>query len=257
MLGHCHALASAASPSTVGRGDHNSLVLGGNAVSRTHARFERRVDGWWVIDDGSVNGTYVNDEPVREARLHYGDRLQIGHTIFKLVKAPSIVETSYSPAQLDGLTGLHNRRHLVDHLDRQLGGAGSTGGPLALVMFDIDRFKQINDTYGHPAGDQVLRELAAILRQHARPGDILARHGGEEFVLLLPGTDREGAAALAEQVRTEVAAHTFTVDAHTISVTLSAGIAQADEDSGTAHRLIAAADQHLLAVRRDSRRRRP
>ncbi|WP_346674005.1 GGDEF domain-containing protein [Nannocystis sp. SCPEA4] len=255
-LGHCHALASSAGPSTVGRGAHNTLVLGGDAVSRNHARFEKRADGWWVVDNGSVNGTYVNDEQVREARLHDGDRLQIGHTILKLMKALPIVETTYTPSQFDGLTGLHNRRHLVDHLDRQLGGAGSTGGPLALVMFDIDRFKQINDTHGHRAGDQVLRELAALLRQHVRPGDVLARYGGEEFVLLLPGTDREGAAALAEQIRTEVAAHTFTVDAHAISVTLSAGIAQANEDSGTAYLLIAAADQDLLAVRRDSRRQR-
>jgi len=254
MLGHCHALRSSPAPTTVGRGVDNAIVLAADSVSRSHARFEKRADGWWVIDNGSTNGTYVNDEQVQEALLRYGDHVKIGDTIFKLVDASPSVGTGYTRSEFDGLTGLNNRRHLVEQIDRELQAARSSGRPLALVLFDIDRFKQVNDGHGHLAGDQVLRELAQLMRQHVRPGDVLARHGGDEFAVLLPGTDLEGATALAEQIRTAVAAHAFTVDGNTISVTLSAGIAQANEDNCTADRLTSAVGRHLLAARLDSRR---
>ncbi|WAS95453.1 GGDEF domain-containing protein [Nannocystis punicea] len=254
LLGQLHALEPSSAPITVGRGTHNAIVLPGDAVSRSHARFEKRADGWWVIDNGSTNGVYVNQDQVQEALLRLGDRVWIGFTIFKLVDVPRIPEPRYSLSQFDGLTGLHNRHHLVGQIDRELKDARNIGRPLTLVLFDLDRFKRVNDTYGHPAGDEVLRQAAQRLRQHVRPGDALARHAGDRFALLLPGTDAAGAAALAEQIRTELAAHTFTADGRTFSVTISAAIAQANQDNYTADRLIDAVEQHLYAAKLESRR---
>lgn len=254
-VGQHHVLEAASAPITVGRGEHNAIVLGGDSASRSHGRFEKRTDGWWVVDDGSTNGTYVNGEQRQEAPLSDGDRVRIGDTTLKVVDAPPIVEPTHSPSRLDGLTGLHNRHHLVDQLDRELQLAKISGQPLSLVLLDIDRFKTINDTYGHLAGDQLLRELAQRLRAHVPPGAVLARHAGDKFALLLPGTDPERAAALAEQICTDVAGHTSTVDGHTLSVTLSAGLAQASDVNCTVERLLAAADQHLFAAKLAGRRR--
>jgi len=253
LLERRHALGPSHGGITVGRASENTLVLHDNPVSRHHARFEERADGWWVIDGGSTNGTFVNDEQVREAPLRRGDRLRIGDTIFKLLHSgePSgIVETTYSVSPVDGLTGANNRRHLVEQIDRELQRPDSPG-PLALVLFDIDRFKKVNDTYGHPAGDQVLREIAALMRQHARPGDVVARYSGDELAFLLPGTSLQGAEALAEAIRAEVAGHTVPFQGHTISVTVSAGVAQANADNRTAANLLRSAAQNLHARRGD------
>lgn len=249
-----HELIASSAPITVGRGGHNTIVLGGDSASRTHARFEKREGGWWVIDDGSTNGTHVNGEQVREALLFDGDSVRIGDTLLKVVETPMIVETRSTLPQLDGLTGLYDRRHLVGQLDRELPGARSDGRPLALVLFDVDSFKRVNDEHGHLAGDQVLREIAQRMRSHARPGDVLVRYGGDRFALALSGTDLEGAASLAEKIRAAVADLPFTVDAHAIRLTISAGVARANEDNSTADRLLTSADQHLRAAKLERRR---
>lgn len=259
LVGQSFALGSAAGApaTTVGRGVDNTIVLRGDSVSRSHARFERRADGWWVIDGGSTNGTHVNDEQVREAQLRRGDRVQIGHTIFKLVDTPPRVGPDYVMSTIDGLTGLHNRRHLVEQIDRALQATDGAGRPLALALFDIDRFKALNDSHGHLAGDQVLREIAGLMRSHVRARDVLARHAGDRFALLLPATDRDEATTIAEQVRATIAAHTFVIDGHAISATVSAGVAFAGEDDHHADALIQPADQNLHAARLVARRSSP
>jgi diguanylate cyclase (GGDEF)-like protein/uncharacterized protein (TIGR02996 family) len=253
-VGQHHVLEAASAPVTVGRGEHNAIVLGGDSASRSHGRFEKRTDGWWVVDNGSTNGTYVNGQQKQDAPLSDGDRVRIGDTLLKVVDAPPLVESTHSPSELDGLTGLHKRHQFVDLLDRELQTAKIYGQPLSLVLLDIDRFKRINDAYGHLAGDHLLRELVQRLRAHVPAGAVLARHAGDRFALLLPGTDPERAAALAEQIRTDVAAHTSTVDGHSLSLTLSVGIAQASEANCTVDRLLAAADERLFAAKLASRR---
>lgn len=166
-----------------------------------------------------------------------------------------INEAAYFGSLVDGLTKAYNRRYLFEQIERELQPAGRPGRPLALVMFDIDYFKKVNDTHGHMAGDQVLREIASLTRQHVRPGDVFARYGGEEFALLLPGTGLQGAAGLAEAIRAEVAAHVFTFEGHTFSMTISAGVAQANEDTRIADDLIRSADQNLYAAKRGGRNR--
>ena len=127
-------------------------------------------------------------------------------------------------SQTDALTGLDNRRHLEERLDEMFEHARRLREPFACVMCDLDRFKSVNDTYGHQAGDAVLKQFARILRNEVREIDRAGRFGGEEFMLLLPGTVLDAAVTFAERVRKQVEAHTFTFDGTSICRTASFGV---------------------------------
>ncbi len=128
-------------------------------------------------------------------------------------------------SQTDALTGLDNRRHLEERLREMFEHAMRLDEPFACVLCDIDRFKTVNDTHGHQAGDAVLRQFAQILREEAREIDRVGRYGGEEFMFLLPGTVLDAAVTFAERVRKQVAAHTFSFDGGTLCRTASFGVA--------------------------------
>jgi diguanylate cyclase (GGDEF)-like protein len=128
-------------------------------------------------------------------------------------------------AQTDVLTGLDNRRYLEERLEEMFGHSRRLKEPLAVVMCDLDRFKSVNDTYGHQVGDVVLKQFARILKKEAREIDRVGRYGGEEFMLLLPGTVLDAAVTFAERVRKAVEAHTFTFDGGTLQRTMSCGVA--------------------------------
>lgn len=250
LAGRYYALDPAAEAITVGRHVESTIVLDDDAASRRHARFERRADGWWVIDLGSVNGTFVDDEQVQARRLRSRDRVRIGHTIFKVLRHEGdgmIVENFHTTSPIDALTKLYNRRYLMEHLERELQRPEQR---LVLVLLDVDRFKRINDEHGHLAGDEVLRGLGALLQRHARPDDVVARYGGEEFVVLMPQTSLEDAAARGDALRTAIAAHEFVVDGRRIPVTVSAGVVEASDEARSNLALIRAAEEQLYAVRR-------
>jgi diguanylate cyclase (GGDEF)-like protein len=147
----------------------------------------------------------------------------------------------------DGLTGLHNHRHFQDRVRRDLEVARRAGRPLAVVMFDVDNFKTYNDTFGHPAGDEVLRRVAEAIRLEARAADLVARYGGEEFVVAMPDADRDAAHAAAERIRRRVWAEGV--------VTISGGIAVFPEDGSDAEVLIRHADRALYRAKREGRDR--
>jgi diguanylate cyclase (GGDEF)-like protein len=128
-------------------------------------------------------------------------------------------------SQTDALTGLDNRRHLNDRIDEMFAHAVRLGEPFSLVMCDLDKFKSVNDTYGHQAGDEVLKQLADILRREAREIDRVGRYGGEEFMLLLPGASLDDAVTFAERVRKRIEGHTFTFPGGTLTRTASFGVA--------------------------------
>ncbi|MGD0585285.1 MAG: diguanylate cyclase [Oryzomonas sp.] len=125
----------------------------------------------------------------------------------------------------DPLTGLYNRRYLMSFLECELARSGRTQEPLSILMIDIDHFKNVNDTYGHQAGDVVLKSIADVARANLRCYDIAARYGGEEFVLVLPGTELSGALIVAERLRAAVRAATYHPPCEALTVMVSIGVA--------------------------------
>ena len=159
-------------------------------------------------------------------------------------------------SQTDPLTGLDNRRNLEERLDEMFEHARRLGEPFACVMCDLDRFKSVNDTYGHQAGDAVLKQFARILRQEVREIDRAGRYGGEEFMLLLPGTVLDAAVTFAERVRKQVEAHTFTSDGTSICRTASFGVsAWPHPRVDNCDTLVRAADDALYVAKETGRNR--
>jgi diguanylate cyclase (GGDEF)-like protein len=172
-----------------------------------------------------------------------------------------LAEANTRLAQLavtDGLTGLYNHRHLHERLSLEVERSQRSGLPLSLLMLDVDHFKQFNDSYGHPAGDEVLRQLARVLTDTRRANDVVARYGGEEFALILVDTAKFTAAKVAERVRERVEAHDFS-DAFPKSkknaISVSIGVATFADDGADAEALVRAADTALYAAKRAGRNR--
>jgi two-component system cell cycle response regulator len=258
LLGRRFVLDS--SVTSVGRGADNQIVLEGDSVSRRHAHFEKRGNQWHVVDDGSTNGTYVNEQQIpREAQLRNADRIKIGPTILKYLSGADAEakyhEEIYRMTIVDGLTQIHNKRYLQEALDREVLRARRHDRDLSLLMIDIDFFKRINDQYGHLAGDHVLRELAQAIQERIRRDEVFARYGGEEFAILLPETPLEGAVSLAEDLRVRVSEHNFVFQSEMIPVTVSIGCARLASGDGVASDLIQRADEKLYEAKRTGRNR--
>ena len=154
----------------------------------------------------------------------------------------------------DGLTNLYNRRYFDSHIQVMLKDSLTTGKPMALVMVDMDHFKQVNDTYGHQSGDDILKELAKRIMDNVRPTDLVARYGGEEFVIIMPDTSLKNAAEVADRVRKIVEAKEFAISAppHKINKTISLGLSIAKNDD-TIEKLINRADKALYHVKNTGR----
>jgi len=167
------------------------------------------------------------------------------------------VQMSIEAAITDALTGLHNRRYMETHLNALVEQAASHGKPIAVLVLDIDFFKAINDTHGHDAGDDVLREFARRIRKSIRNIDLASRYGGEEFVIVMPETDMGVATMVAERLRRAVAGESFPVQQgmKLLNVTLSIGLATLSDAGGDAAAILKRADQALYRAKRDGRNR--
>ena len=217
----------------IGRSSKVDIQVDEDSISRNHAVIENQGEDIVVRDLNSTNGTYVNDRPIQQHHLLDGDQVKIGRTIFKFLSGSNIEaayhDEIYRLTTMDGLTQTHNKRHFLREMERELSRSLRYSRHLSLVMCDIDLFKTINDTYGHLAGDYVLRQFAKRIMDHIRRDDIFARYGGEEFALLLPEVDREQAVQLAEKLRRVIEAEPFFFDNVSIPVTVSMGVADLAE----------------------------
>jgi diguanylate cyclase (GGDEF)-like protein len=156
-------------------------------------------------------------------------------------------------ASRDELTGLYNRRYFKESFQSELERTRAYGGLLALVLLDIDHFKNVNDTCGHSAGDKVLQQIAAIIRDNSRPIDIVARYGGEEFAVLLPGLGTRAAYLFAERLRNIVAKNPFDTGDKTINLTISGGVCKWTKESDSSQTMIDEADKHLYQAKNSGR----
>jgi len=168
-----------------------------------------------------------------------------------IIESARLFEETQRLAVTDGLTGLYNRRRFYELLEEEIVRAGRKG-VLSLIMLDIDDFKAYNDLYGHLAGDALLRELAQLFRRGIRQGDIVARYGGEEFAIILPGTGKEEATALAERIRAQVEEHLFEGEKGMPAgrITVSLGVASYPQDAREPEALVNAADVALYEAKK-------
>ncbi len=245
----------------VGRGTKVTLRLNDEGVSREHCAFVREDDKIIVTDLGSTNGTYVNGIKIDRKELSDGDKIMVGSTtILKFTFHDVLDEVfqrqMYESALRDGLTKVFNKKYFTDYLEKEFAFAARHGGPLALIFLDIDHFKKINDTHGHPAGDFVLSELSQMMVDLLRTEDVLARFGGEEFTVLCRGSDGKGATIVAERLRTAVEQRKFTFGGQDIPVTISLGVASIPDSGVNDHAaFLAAADKALYEAKRSGRNR--
>lgn len=174
-----------------------------------------------------------------------------------LLRRKQLLDALVAQASRDPLTGLYNRRTLASDLERELSRARRYRLPVGLIMLDVDFFKQYNDNNGHPAGDEVLRQVASLLTAHTRQADLVCRYGGEEFVVLLPQTDLKGAAAAAEKLRAGVEEHPFPYGESQPGgrLTVSLGVAAYPEHGDTGEELLRAADLALYRAKKSGRNR--
>ena len=246
---------------TIGRDPTSDIILESDSVSRRHVRIDPSDDGGHVVrDNSSTNGTYLNEKLIRTATvLRSGDYIQVGEVIFKYLSGDNIEldyhEEIYRLTIEDGLTQIANKRALGDFLDKEFARAMRYRRDLAVLIFDIDYFKRINDEYGHLMGDFVLRELAKVVKGRVRREEMFARYGGEEFCIVLPELDLDHALEFAETIRSTVEAHEFTFEGNVVRVTISIGVAQTSEDMSRPEALILAADERLYAAKHAGRNR--
>ncbi len=248
---------------TFGRAETADCRFDDASVSGTHAKVARIADAYVFVDAGSTNGSYINDTRVTTpTQLRDGDRIQLGSATFLRFTLVSDEEEAalrrmYDAALRDGLTGTFNRKHLEERIDSEIAYALRHQTELSLVILDVDHFKRVNDTYGHLAGDAVLKSTAAVLARGVRAEDVLARYGGEEFVIVARGIGVGAAAVLADRLRMAIGQTDVPFGNQAIRVTVSAGVASlrccvGKHDKGT---LLGLADARLYKAKQGGRNR--
>lgn len=244
----------------IGRDTNNDIVLEDTEVSRRHARLEARGASWVLMDVGSTNGTFLNDRELDGyVRLRRGDRLKIGSHIFKFLTGDDVEsayhDEIYKLSITDNLTGIPNQRALHEELRREISRARRHCLPTSFLMLDIDRFKEVNDHYGHLAGDAVLARVAAAVRGATRDGDTVARYGGEEIAVLMPQTELAEAQGVAERIRASIEGLLTEYRGLSIGVTVSIGCAALAPEDANLDDLVKRSDDKLYEAKSAGRNR--
>ncbi len=256
-IGHKIDLEELGQEAVIGRDADAHITIDDDSVSRQHCKLQRATDGWWVQDLDSTNGTYVAGEMVKRALLLDGDLVKVGSTIFKYLSTANIeaayYEEIYRMAIFDGLTQIHNRRYFMEFAEREISRCQRHGRPLSLLLFDVDKFKRINDDFGHLSGDHVLRMMASLIKERIRREELFARYAGDEFVVVLPETVASAARKLGQALCDLIAETNFVFDNQDLPVTISVGAAALTDQMHTPAQLVGAADAALYRAKNAGR----
>src|SRR5215471_6223035 len=245
----------------IGRGQKAQIRLLDDGISREHAQLVLQGEKIVLHDLGSTNGTYCNGLKVDKKELVDGDKILVGSTtILKFTYHDNLDEIfqkqMYESALRDGLTKAFNKKYFTDRLESEFTFAIRHAAPLTLVLFDIDHFKRVNDTYGHQAGDHVLSEIATLLGGTLRAEDVFARYGGEEFGVICRGSDLMQGQIVGERLRKAVEGNRFVYEGTHIPITISVGVAGLPNPSvKDVTELVAVADQALYKSKNAGRNR--
>ena len=248
---------------TIGRSHTADVHISHEGISRLHARLFRAGNAFFVEDLHSANGTFVRGQRIHEPmRVVDGDRIQLGRSvIFRVAVQDALEEQAalrvYGSSVRDALTGLYNRHFFQDRYAAEYAFARRHHAPLTVMMLDVDFFKAVNDTHGHQAGDAVLRSVGAALGSLTRQEDVVARFGGEEFVVLVRGVSLDNAALSAERLRRAIGEVQTPWQQEVLRVTVSVGVAtmNAEREFSSPGELLAAADLALYTAKQEGRNR--
>jgi diguanylate cyclase (GGDEF)-like protein len=218
----------------IGRDKECAIMVDDRKVSKWHCEIitirGQKLDQVYLKDLGSTNGTYVNGDQVDQRILKSGDKITVGETVLRFNYNDDVEEEYHSRlfnfAATDSLTGLYNRRYVLNELEKHFRISKRNNRVFSIVVLDIDDFKRINDTFGHPAGDEYLKKVSFVITNALREQDICGRLGGEEFLVLLPETDIKGAYILASRIRIRIESSPIHFNGKEIKTTISAGISQ-------------------------------
>lgn len=247
---------------TIGRSVESDVYISDNSLSRAHAKFIVVGSDVSILDLGSTNKTQVNGvflPPMTAKKLTNNDQIKAGNIIFKFLEKGSLEAISnqqvFEKAQKDALTGAFSKGALLEKGPEAIKRSEVLSEPMSVITFDIDHFKKVNDTYGHPGGDYVLRELGSLVQSKlVRSNDYFARYGGEEFVLILQATPIKTATDVAERIRQTIEAHPFQFNEQKFKVTISIGVAEFKEND-TWENIYNRADKALYSSKQAGRNR--
>ena len=245
---------------TLGRSERTDLPVIGKGISRVHATLLVENGSVTLVDNGSTNGVFVQGLRVKEKRLFPGDVFGLGPELKVRLESTDgglheLIEEMYRSSKIDALTNLLNRRAFEERMDEEFSVTRRHGLVSCLAILDIDHFKSINDNYGHDSGDDVLKQVAAILQQEVRTGDLVGRWGGEEFVVYVRQANIDGAKKLLDRLRNIVSSTPVKVDGgDDIHVTFSAGVVSL-ETSTDWRKSLTKADEGLYQSKESGRNR--
>lgn len=245
----------------LGRSIDSNIRLIDDGISRHHCRIREENGKLYVEDLASRNGTFCNGARCAHHELQDGDKLQLGKTTILKFSYHDDLEENFQKQMLesaltDGLTGAYNKRYFMERLDSEIKFSLRHKVNLALMLMDLDKFKLVNDTYGHLAGDTVLTKFAELMRQSIRNEDVFARYGGEEFAIITRAISREDVYRFADRLRHETSQLVIVSEGVQIPVSVSIGLATLPEDqAGTPTDLIKIADTMLYEAKRTGRNR--
>lgn len=244
-----------------GRNPDADIPIDDEGISRYHFKVKVK-DKVAIIEDlKSTNGTYVNGERIKQHVLQNNDKIQISSVTVLRFSYVDPIDTDvhkrfYEMALYDPVTQAYTKRYFLDRIKHEFSHSQRRNVPLCLLIFDLDHFKKVNDTYGHPAGDFILQKVAEITSAMVRKEDIFARYGGEEFVILMRDTPEAAGAALGERIRKAIENAKYIFENQPIPITISLGVACYEHNNfGSPQELIKKSDESLYYSKTQGRNR--